>query len=378
MAIARSTPILSSTSLTLERPAPESLVVRLAGPWRVGEAIPSVARVRRELDEQRPRHLAFDASGLDAWDTALVSFALRVDAMATAAGVAGDRSGLPTGVERLIGLAKAGRTSSPARPPPRASRLARIGNWALDACDGLLSALRWIGDVTLALVGMLLGRRALRRGDLLRHAHDAGLRSLVPVMFVVGVVGIVFAHVALHELKKIGDSAAVARVIARSMVRELAPLMTAIVVAVRTGAGYATELDSMRRSHERDAFTALGMSPVEALALPRILAVMLMVPLLCVFAIAAGLLSGATVGIDVAHIPSAEYLAKTLAAVSDHDLANAFVRSTVYGLVIGLTACHIGLNARRRGCHPGDAASSGASQCVLAVVLARGLIMVMT
>jgi phospholipid/cholesterol/gamma-HCH transport system permease protein len=197
-------------------------------------------------------------------------------------------------------------------------------------------------------------------------------------MLVVGVIGLVLAHIALHELKKVGDTGALPRVVAVGVVRELGPLMTAIVVAVRTGAGYASDLDSMRRSHEIDALRSLGISPVEVVALPRIVAVMLMLPLLSVFSSVAGLLAGALVGIDTAGLLPHVYLEKTLRAVSHQDLIDGLVKSTLYGLVIGVTACHIGLNARRPGGPAGNAAISGSTQCVLFVVLTRGLIVVLT
>jgi phospholipid/cholesterol/gamma-HCH transport system permease protein len=133
----------------------------------------------------------------------------------------------------------------------------------------------------------------------------------------------------------------------------------------------------MRHSHEIDALTALGISPVEVVALPRIVAVTLMMPLLCAFAIAAGLLGGSVVGIDAAHIPPHVYFDKTLASVAQGDLVDAFLKAMLYGFVIGATACHLGL-ARRPGGATGNAAISGAMHGVLFVLLTRGLMVVLS
>lgn len=367
----------SAPQLAFERSAPASLHVHLAGTWRVGVATPPVARVRRELGEVPPQRLLFDTSKLVAWDSALVSFAARVTAIARAAGVVVDRSGLPAGVQRLLALAEA----TPMRPPvpvqPPASLVADVGLYVLDLRDRLIEAVRWIGEVTIALVGVLLGRVKLRRAEWLLQAHVAGIGALVSVLLVVSAAGLILAHAALYELTKLGATSSIAHVVAIGIVREIAPLMTAIVVAVRTGAAYAAELDSMRRSHEIDALTALGISPVEVVALPRIIAVTLMMPLLCVFAIGAGLLGGSVVGVDAAHIPPHVYFTKTLASVAPNDLAGGLLKAMLYGFVIGVTACHLGL-ARRPGGATGNAAIAGAMQCVLFVVLTRGLIVVLT
>ncbi len=379
MATSRSEKSVSASApqLTLERVAPESLRVRIAGTWRVGEATPPVAGVRREIDDNRPQRLLFEASELVAWDSALVSFVVRVTSIARAAGVVVDRSGLPARVQRLVALTEA----PPMRPAAPAQRpqlvVAGVGTYVLEVRDRLLEAVRWIGEVTIALVGLLRGRVKLRRTELLLQTHRAGIGALVSVMLVVGVLGLILANVALFELTKLGATSLLARIVAVGVVRELAPLMTAIVVAVRTGAAYASDLDSMRRHYEIDAFTALGISPVEVVALPRILAVTLMMPLLCAFAIAVGLLGGSVVAIDAGHIPPHVYLEKTLEAVSHQDVINGLLKSMLYGFVIGVTACHLGL-ARRPGGTTGNAAISGAMQCVVFVILTRGLIVVLT
>jgi len=372
----RSSPPGTSASpprLNLTRPTPGALLLEFAGTWQVGEATPPATLVERELDAGPPDHMWFDTHAVVAWDSALVSFAARVSTSARTAGATVDRSGLPAGVQRLLVLVDA----TPAQPaaadkrPP--SPLARIGLRALGPRDAVHHALIAIGELTVALGKLVLGRAKFRRSDLFVQMQSTGVRALGIVSLVCGLVGLIIAFISAVQLQAFGATLYVANLTGIAMVRELGAVMTAIIVAGRTGAAFAAELGTMRVTQEIDALTTLGLSPVEFLVVPRVLAVTLMMPLLCVYADLVGVLGGAVVGVGVIDIPPRLYFDQTVHAVSLTDLFGGIVKAMTYGLLIGAAGCFMGLRAGRSAAAVGRAATSAVVTGIVLVIVACGL-----
>lgn len=363
----------SPPSLTLTRPAPGALLLELAGAWQVGEAIPPATLVEGEIDAGHPDHVRFHAREVVAWDSALVSFAARVSTSARTAGATVDRSGLPDGVQRLLVLVEATpaqRAPAEHRPAPA---LARIGLRALAHRDTVNQALAAIGELTVALGKLVIGRATFRRGDLFVQIESTGVRALGIVGLVNGLVGLIIAFIAAVQLQSFGATLYVANLTGIAMVRELGPVMTAIIVAGRTGAAFAAELGTMRVTQEIDAITTLGLSPVEFLVLPRVLAVTLVMPFLCVYADVIGVLGGAVVGVGVLQIPLPLYFDQTIHAVSLVHLFGGIVKATTYGFLVGAAGCFMGLRAGRSATAVGKAATSAVVAGIVLVIMACGL-----
>jgi phospholipid/cholesterol/gamma-HCH transport system permease protein len=363
--------------LKLSRPAPGALLLELGGTWQVGEATPPATLVEREIDAGHPDHVLFDTREVMAWNSALVSFAARVSTIARAAGATVERTGLPAGVQRLLVLIEATaaqRPSTDKRPP---SALARIGLRALAHRDAANSVLIAIGELTVALGKLVLGRAKFRRSDLFVQMQSTGPRALGIVGLVNGLVGLIIAFIAAVQLQSFGASLYVANLTGIAMVRELAAVMTALIVAGRTGAAFAAELGTMRVTQEIDAITTLGLSPVEFLVLPRVLAVTLMMPFLCVYADLVGVLGGAVVGVGVLHIPPRLYFEQTVHAVSLTDLFGGILKGTTYGFLVGAAGCFTGLRAGRSAAAVGKAATSAVVAGIVLTIMACGLYAVM-
>jgi phospholipid/cholesterol/gamma-HCH transport system permease protein len=367
--------------LKLTRPAAGGLVVELGGTWQVGEATPPATLVEREIEREidagHPDHVQFDTREVVAWDSALVAFAARVLTSARAAGATVDRSGLPAGVQRLLVLIEATPAQRPSASKPPPSALARIGLRTLARRDAANSVLIAIGELTMVLGKLVLGRAKFRRSDLFVQMQSTGVRALGIVGLVNGLVGLIIAFVSAIELQSFGASLYVANLTGIAMVRELGPVMTAIIVAGRTGAAFAAELGTMRVTQEIDAITTLGLSPVEFLVLPRVLAVTLMMPLLCVYADLLGVLGGAVVGVGVLHIPSRLYFDQTVHAVSLTHLFGGMLKATTYGFLIGAAGCFIGLRAGRSASAVGRAATSAVVAGIVLTIMACGLFAVL-
>jgi phospholipid/cholesterol/gamma-HCH transport system permease protein len=357
----------------MTRSASRALQLTLAGTWRVGEAIPRATLVRTQIDAERPERILFDTHAVAAWNSALVSFSAQVLAIARSARVAVDHHGLPLGVQRLLALAEATPVELATTPKPRPPILARIGTRAVAFRVTAKEVLVAIGELTVAFTRLARGRARLRGGDLVAELQACGVRALGIVTLVNGLVGLIIAFIAAAELAEYGATIYVANLVGIAVVRELAAVMTAIVVAGRTGAAFAAELGTMRVTQEVDALVTLGVSPVEFLVLPRVLAVTLMMPLLCVYADVVGVAGGAAVSISVMHIAPRLYLAQTLHAVSLGDFWGGLYKATTYGFLVAEAGCFMGLRAGRSAAAVGKAATGAVVAGIVLVIVACGL-----
>jgi phospholipid/cholesterol/gamma-HCH transport system permease protein len=349
------------------------LHVKLSGSWRIGESPPGVAVVERQIGAMRAGAVQFDSGEVASWDSALVSFAARVFAIAKPVGVSVDVSGLPGGVQRLLALGQADSTIASPGPAPSRSILARIGVRVLARRNMAHSVLTAIGEQTLAIGRLVRGRAKFRGSELLLHMQATGASALGIVGLVAGLLGLIIAFISAAQLQSLGASLYVANLVGIAMVRELGAMMAAIVVAGRTGAAFSAELAAMRVTQEVDALTTLGVPPVEVVVLPRVVAVTLMMPLLCVYADVFGVLGGAAVGVGLMHVAPRLYVSQTVHALSLTYLVGGLVKATTYGFLIGQASCFTGLRAGRSAHDVGKAATSGVVASIVLVIAACAL-----
>ena len=361
----------AAPQLAASRPSPGTLQLTLTGTWRIGSALPAATVVDREIASDRPDRIAFDTGDVRAWDSALVVFAARTMQTARTAGVIVDGGGLPSGVRRLLALAEATPTRHvPERPHP--SFRARIGEAVLAQRGAFAHTVTAIGELAAAFGKLLAGTAKFRRGDLWVQIQNAGAGALGIVGLVTGLVGLIIAFIAAVQLQAYGGTVYVADLVGIAMVRELGAVMAGIVVAGRTGAAYAAELGTMKVTQELDALATLGLSPFEFLVLPRVLAVTLMMPLLCVYADLLGVLGGAVVGIGVMGIAPRAYYDQTIDAVSLTDLFGGLLKGTTYGFLIALAGCVIGLRSGRTAAAVGKATTSAVVSGIVLVIVTCG------
>jgi phospholipid/cholesterol/gamma-HCH transport system permease protein len=355
-----------------------ALLLELGGTWRLGESMPGPALIQRQIDAEPTVVVRFDSHDVVSWSSALLAFAAEVIAVARAAGVDVDRSGLPEGVQRLLALGERPHTPPVSAPARRLSVLERIGTRVLRRRHMPHAMLATVGEQVLAVGRLVRGRAKFRGSELLMQMQATGANALGIVGLVAGLLGLIIAFISAAQLESLGASLYVANLVGIAMVRDLGALMTAVVVAGRTGAEFTAELGTMRVTQEIDALTTMGFSPVESVVLPRVLAVTLMMPLLCVFADVIGVLGGAVVGVGLMNIAPRMYVAQTLHAVSPSDLVNGLVKATIYGFLIGEASCYVGLRAGRSARGVGKAAASGVVASIVLVIAACAVYAFMT
>lgn len=235
--------------------------------------------------------------------------------------------------------------------------------------DALLRPVGFLGQVLLAGAAGLGGRRLFRLQDLVRVTADASARALPIVVVVNLLVGAILAFVGAVQLVKFGAGIFVADLVAIAVAREMAALITAVVIAGRTGAAFAAELATMQTNEEVDALEVLGLGAVEYLVLPRVLALLAMMPLLFVFGCVTGLLGGMVVAAGMLDISAPAYLARTADTLNWTHLGLGAAKSLAFGILIGLVGCYHGLYARRNAAGVGVATTGAVVTSIVGIIV---------
>lgn len=361
---------MSSAQLSLAQGPDGGLVLQLQGPWLLRTRRPAAEEVDAALDPGRVRALSFDTSALEGWDSTLLAFLVSVLRTCGERGIRADRDGLPEGVRRLLALAEAVPERSGARgAAKRVPWLARLGQLTLDAVDGLAAPLSFIGEVTLALGRLVTLRARFPLRDFWLYVQECGARAL-PIVTLIGfLIGLILAFMGAVQLLRFGATIYVADLVALAMLREMGSVMTAVVMAGRTGAAFAAQLGTMKVTEELDALRTLGLSPIEFLVLPRTLALVAMMPLLCLYADFWGIVGGVFVSATMLDLSVTQYLNETFAAATLTDVALGVVKAVVFGALVGISSCYQGIRT-------GDTASAVGQSATRAVVTGIVLIIV--
>jgi len=360
--------------LHVERPTPEVARVEFTGAWRKEEQLPDPSVVWREIQGGQPVHrLTFDTSHVTDWDSGLVTFTIRVLEEAKARSIECDRAGLPNGVQRLLALAEAVPERHTRRAGAKAPWLARVGVRVSAGWAETTAGLAFLGEGMLAFGTLLRGRARFRMVDLLAVIQECGPRALGIVSLISFLLGLILGFVGAVQLQQFGASIFVANLVAIAMTREIGCIMTAIVMAGRTGAAFAAQLGTMNTNQEIDALSTMGISPMEFLVLPRMLALILMMPLLTIYSDLVGILGGAVVGLGMLGLGPTEYFEQTRGAVSLIDFFIGVGKSAVFGVLVALVGCLRGMQSGRSAAAVGLAATSAVVTAIVLIILIDGI-----
>jgi phospholipid/cholesterol/gamma-HCH transport system permease protein len=289
-----------------------------------------------------------------------------------------DKEGLPEGVRRLLSLAFAVPERKGARRKlARTPFLEQMGQSALDFWSSLLDMLDFIGGAFTAFIRLLRGRAQFRRSELFVIIQECGAQAFPIVSLISLLVGLILAFVGAIQLQMFGAQIYVADLVGIAMVRVMGAIMTGIIMAGRTGAAFAAQLGTMQVNEEIDALETMGISPMDFLVLPRMLALMLMMPLLCLYADLMGILGGMIVGITMLDLGVMEYYAETRRAVSLDHLWIGLFHGAVFGVLVALAGCLRGIQCGRSASAVGDATTSAVVTGIVSIIVATAIITLM-
>ena len=349
--------------------------LRLAGDWLLAAPLPDALVLAGEVGGLgRVSRVTVDASALGRWDSVLPAFLFELAAALKGRGVELAADGAPEGLRRLLAIAQAVPPRTTATPETRPNPVARIGLAAQSWWAALVDNVRFIGEVALALLAFVRGRAKFRTEDVARVFAAAGPQAL-PIVTLIGLLaGFILAFVGGNELELFGAQIYVANLVTTGMAQEMGPLMAAVIMAGRTGAAFAAELGTMQVNQETDALRTLAVEPVQYLVVPRMLALMLMLPLLACYAMLMGILGGGIVGVLVFDINPTQYTQQMRLMIGIEDFAGGILKAAVFGAIVAVAGCLRGMRCGQDAAAVGNAATSAVVTSIVGIVVADAII----
>lgn len=366
--------------MNFSRPIDDTLLVRLAGDWTIAEGIPSVEEVQKQADSGPPvQRIAFDTQDLGRWDSGLITFLIKLFEQSSQSQIDTNREGLPEGVRRLLDLAAAVPEKKDAhKEAVREPFLVQVGKSSMDIARQAGALVTFLGESTIALGRFFVGKAKFRRSDLWLTIQQCGVDALPIVTLISFLVGLILAFVGAVQLAMFGAQIFIANLVGIAMAREMAAIMTGIIMAGRTGAAFAAQIGTMQVNEEVDALITMGVSPMEFLVLPRMIALIVMMPLLCLYANLVGILGGFVVGTGMFDISFTQYMEQTRLALNLTHFGLGIFKSAIFGVLVAIAGCLRGMECGRSASAVGDAATSAVVTSIVLIVVTDGLFAVIT
>lgn len=365
-------------SLNFSRMDSDTLLISLAGDWKRENRPPAASEVEKQLEMvPRVKRISFKTENLAGWDSVLLTFLIRVRTLASNNNITVEEDTLPDGVQRLLALASAvPERKWENKEPARIPILERFGESALVFWRSLLDMTDFIGNASIAFMRLVTGKARFRRSDLFLIIQQCGAQALPIVSLISILVGLILAFIGAIQLKIFGAQIYVASLVGIGMVRALAAIMTGIIMAGRTGASFAAQLGTMQVNEEIDALKTLGISPMEFLVLPRMLALFLMMPLLSLYADLMGILGGLIISVSMLDLNFMEYYNKTRESVNLNDFWVGLFSAAVFGVLVALSGCMRGMQCGRSAAAVGEATTSAVVTGIVSIIVAMAVITV--
>ena len=369
----------SIPNLLLDRMSPEVLRARVSGNWRQMPALPGVELVRETLrKEPSVKSVEFDTTGLIGWDSRFVAFISQCAGMVRGRDIQLRYDGLPEGVRRLLRLAHAvPEKTDTHRTVVKQGFFRTVGDRTIQGWEGILGLFTFLGQNLIALVNLLRGRAQFRWSDAFLVMGQTGPQALGIIAMINFLVGLILAFVGALELERFGASIYVADLVGIATVREMGCIMTGIILCGRTGAAFAAQLGTMKVNEEINALQTFGLSPIEFLVLPRMVALVLMMPFLCVFADLISIAGGFFVSVSMLDITSTEYVNRTIQAIQLKSFLLGIVKGTFFGFLVAYTGCLRGMQSGHTAAAVGQATTRAVVSGISAIIASDGIFAVL-
>jgi phospholipid/cholesterol/gamma-HCH transport system permease protein len=323
------------------------------------------------LMEKAPKKLMVNLSKIEYLDSAGALGLLQLEDKTKAKSIPFQFVNVTDEAKRVMGLInRKALTIKPFVSEKKSNGIEQIGDGSLKIFNDFISIVTFLGDLITALIYSFIHPRSIRWEDLLFYMKRAGVEGLPIVGLINFLLGLIIAFMSSLQLKQFGANIYVAQLVGVAMVTELGPIMTAIIVAGRSGSAFAAEIGTMKVNEEVDALVSMGFDPTRFLAIPKVLAAMLVVPVLTLYADFFGVAGGLVVGVLGLDLTVYTYVQETMKVISITDIIKSLIKSVVFAVLIAGIGCQRGFQVR------GGAEAVGAST-TSAVVAAIFLIIVM-
>ena len=346
-------------------------LIRLRGDWTEGIGDGKIIKEIKKLSS-----VTVDAASLNKWGTPLMILLYRLHRECKAANIPLNLTNLPKGASRLLELSNSsGRKQFRHEAPGFFERLESMCVNLFSSCgDGL----QFVGETCVSFIRLSTGRARMRWCDVWTEIVKAGPQALFIVSLIGYLMGLILAFIGAIPLKWFRAEIYVASLIGIGMMRLMGAVMTGTVMAGRTGAAYAAELGTMQVNEEIDALESMGISPIDFLVLPRVIALTLMLPLLCLYADVVGILGGMTVGVFYMNLTITEFWQQLISTSRMADLFVGLFTSFVFAILISLCGCLRGITCGRSSASVGQATTAAMVSSLVCLVIATSIITVIT
>lgn len=360
--------------LDFQRASDGTLVLDLKGIWKLGSDLPSTQTFEEAITANRPSKVTFKSDQLGDWNTGLLIFLQHCFEIAKSNSIPISHEGLPDGVRGLIVLSTAvPETKGTGHEPIERSLFYKVGSRSIRIADALMEVFTFVGEAVIALGRFAIGKARFRWADFWFIVQQCGAEALPIVALISFLVGLIMAFVGAVQLLQFGASIYVANLVGLAMVREMGAMMTGVIMCGRTGAAFAAQLGTMKVNEEIDALKSMGLSPMEFLVLPRMIALFIMMPLLVLFSNFVGIMGGLVVSLSMLDVTFNQYMNQTIEAIDLTNFSTGIIKSVVFGGIVAGSGCLRGMQCGTSSAAVGIAATSAVVTGITFLILADAM-----
>ena len=325
------------------------------------------------LEATSAKSVVIDTAGVDYCDGTGIGLLTELSLRQRKAGGELEITGLRTEFQRLMDMFDPAEFEKIQIEKPHKTRLPEeVGRATLTIWDNIRSQITFLGELVVTLVHAVGNPRRVRWKDAFLIAETGGVNALPIIALISFLIGLIMAFQAAIPMRQFGAEIFVADLIALSTLRELGPLMTAIVMAGRTSSAFAAELGTMKVNEEIDAMSTMGLDPVRFLVVTRVIAILIMMPLLTIFANLLGIMGGSVVLLSLGY-PLVTYVDRIIISASYVDLLGGLVKSLAFGLIVAGIGCSRGLQTKTGASAVGDSTTKAVVSGFVLIIITDGI-----
>lgn len=307
-----------------------------------------MSEIRLHLEKMAPAKLTVDLSGIEYLDTAGAMILLQLKSEADAQSISFEFVRMTQKTKGIMNLLDSKALAEPplmhkAKVP---GVLEQVGIASLGLLNDIVLVVTFLGELLFALAHCVMHPRSVRWGDMLLYMKRAGVECLPIVGLISLLLGFIIAFMSSLQLRQFGGNIFVASLVGFAIVKELGPIMTAVVVAGRSGSAFAAEIGTMMVNEEVDALVTMGFEPIRFLAVPKVIAAMVVVPVLTLYADLFAVGGGLMVGVAVLDLTVFSFVQQIQKTIKVFDIVSSLVKSVVFAMLIAGISCQKGFQTR--------------------------------
>ncbi len=334
------------------------------------------ADITSQIKNKHPEKIILNAENVKSWDSTLAIFILDITNFTNKKKIPFQQKKFPHNLTTLLTLVNK-QQSKPSMPEiKQLDFLSRIGNWYLNLIAKIKKVLNFLHEVDASLIRAIKGNLVMRPIDFFFALDDCGPKAIGIVSLISFMVGLILAFVGAIQLKLFGAEIYIATLVSIGMTRIMGAIMTGIIMAGRTGSSYAATIGTMQVNEELDAMKTMGISRIDFLLIPRLLALTIAMPILTIISDIMGIIGGAFVGIILLDIPWQEYLKYTTQSFSTQNFLVGLFHGLAYAIIIALCGCFYGLNCGRDADSVGQTTTKAVVSSIVWMIVITGIITV--